>query len=337
MSSQWIDSVIERHRSLTQAVVSILQSVLLMHEVEFISVTGRTKARESALEKIRRKGYKSPASELTDLSGIRVIAFSESDVKKAAKLIEGTFKVDQENSLDQDSLLATDQLGYRSVHYVCELGSDREALPEFTSLAGLKFEFQLRTVLQHAWAELSHDRSYKFAGKLPREIERKMFLFAGMLEIADKGFDDLAREIEKYTKQVQSQSDQGTLQAEVDSISLPLFVETWAKRNDVELTPMRDNANFADLVSELRDYGIRNISELQAIEPAGYSEMLIGQAWDTNIYGVVRDWMLVHDWRRYAERVKRNWVLALDEAVFLRKLIPEDEIGQFISTFSRTS
>lgn len=46
--------------------------------------------------------------------------------------------------------MSVDQTGYRSVHFVCDIGSARAALPEFNGLSGLKFEIQIRTVLQHA-------------------------------------------------------------------------------------------------------------------------------------------------------------------------------------------
>ena len=82
-------------------------------------------------------------------------------------MITGSFNIDEKNSLDKKILLASDQIGYRSVHFVCDLGAQRSGLPEFKDLGGLKFEIQVRTVLQHAWAELAHDRNYKFSGTLP--------------------------------------------------------------------------------------------------------------------------------------------------------------------------
>jgi ppGpp synthetase/RelA/SpoT-type nucleotidyltranferase len=336
MSDSWLDQVLPLHRNLTQAVVSILQSVLQSHHVEFLSVTGRTKDRESAVEKIRRKGYQDPKSRLTDLSGIRVVAFSESDVKRAAALIESTFEVDRKNSLDQDTLLAANQLGYRSVHYVCELGTARASLPEFAGLAGLKFEIQLRTVLQHAWAELSHDRSYKFAGKLPREIERRIFLYAGMLEIADRGFDELARELEVYANQVATKSDQGEFTAAIDSVSLPLFVDHWSKSNAIELLPVRDNENLSEIVKELTAFGLGTLADLKSIEPRGYVDALRQSGESTNIYGLLRDWMLISNWRKVATDVPRDWVIPRHEEGILEKFIPNEEWEDFRIAFSHT-
>ncbi|MDO5684258.1 MAG: hypothetical protein Q4G46_15720, partial [Propionibacteriaceae bacterium] len=52
------------------------------------------------------------------------------------------------------------------------------------------FSVQLRTVLQHAWAEFEHDVRYK--GTIPPEqvpdLDRRFTLAAGLLELADSEF-----------------------------------------------------------------------------------------------------------------------------------------------------
>jgi len=166
----WLDSALPRHDRLTRAVVSIVENILGEQQIPYLAVSGRTKDRVSAIEKIRRKGYADPRAQLTDLSGIRIVVYFESDVQRVAALVNQAFNVDSANSFDKDSLLSTNQLGYRSVHFVCDLGKKRAAVDEYKGIADLKFEFQIRTVLQHAWAELAHDRNYKFSGKLPTKL-----------------------------------------------------------------------------------------------------------------------------------------------------------------------
>ena len=155
--NQWLAQSLPLYENLTAAVVSILESLLRVNNIDFLAVSGRTKTLESTTEKIRRKNYKDPKAQLTDLSGVRVILYFESQVDRASKLIENSFRVDPKNSMNRDAILSIDQIGYRSVHYVCDLGQSRTCLPEYAHLVGLKFEVQLRTVLQHAWAELAHD------------------------------------------------------------------------------------------------------------------------------------------------------------------------------------
>ena len=200
----WIEGALAQHRQLTPAVVNLLENVLTRSSIEYLSITGRTKEISSTEEKIRRKKYTQPQIQLTDLSGIRVITFLETQVKAISDLIRATFEVDDKNSRDRASHLGDDRMGYRSTHFVCTLGQSRKGLREYEALSELIFEVQVRTVLQHAWAELAHDRSFKFGPGLPTTIQRKLNLYSGMLEIVDGAFDEIARDVEAYKSEVAS-------------------------------------------------------------------------------------------------------------------------------------
>ncbi|MBX3628022.1 MAG: hypothetical protein KF892_23640 [Rhizobacter sp.] len=307
--------------------------------MEYLAITGRTKERASAIEKIARKGYSDPGTELTDLTGIRVVLFSETDVKKAGDLVEKSFAVDKENSLNQDDLLNTNQTGYRSVHFVCDLGRDRRPLPEFDGLAGLRFEIQLRTVLQHAWAELSHDRNYKFSGKLPRELERRLYLYAGLLEIADKGFDELSRSIDEYSAQIETKSEQGVLSTELNSITLRQFVNTWSENTGVPVEDKPGPDAYSDLVRELSQFGIQTLADLNALIPKRYVELAKKRSYPMTTYGIVREWMLAHDWRRFERDVERNWIIPKNDAdgVLLKELHKPEEFAELLKSFGMSS
>jgi putative GTP pyrophosphokinase len=325
MSNVWLEDAMLLHARLTPAVVTILQSVLKANSIDYLTITGRTKDRSGALEKIKRKGYGDPAHQLTDLSGVRVVLFSESDVRNVSDLMSRTFSVDHDNSLNQDDLLKTNQTGYRSVHFVCDLGSARDALPEFSGLAKLRFEIQLRTVLQHAWAELSHDRNYKFGGKLPKDLERRLYLYAGLLEIADKGFDELARSIDEYATSIETKSENGDFGSEVNSITLRQFVRSWADDVKLEIEDRPGSDNYSDLLQELDQFGIKTLEDLKA--------HAMKARYETNVYGLVRDWMLAHDWRRFDKEVKRDWIIPPTGDVFLESFFDPSEYQQVIDCF----
>lgn len=328
---EWIDQIIPKQERLTDAVVTIMDNLLRAEGIEYLSVSGRTKSKPSILDKLKRKGYKDPSRQLTDLSGIRIIVYFESDISKLSDLISRSFNIDHDNSLNQDERLSVDQIGYRSVHFVCDLGKERVKLPEFSGLEGLKFEFQVRTILQHAWAELAHDRNYKFSGKLPPDIERNLFLYAGMLEIADKGFDELSRKIDAYIETVHDRADKGELDFGLDSISLPEFVESWAKNQGIALEDYPHKIEYAKLLEELNAIDISKASELQEIIPKNYSDIYKSENHLTTIYGVVRDWMLISDWRKFLERVNPDWVMT-KEQIFEHFFKP-DELEEFCNSF----
>ena len=303
----WLSTVLPKHKKLTASVITIVENLLKSSNIEYLAVTGRTKSIDSIKDKIKRKSYRNPSRQLTDLSGVRIIVFFESDVTKVSAIIESAFNIDQDNSLDKNAFMATDQIGYRSIHYVCDLGAGRAALPEFTNLEALKFEFQVRTVLQHAWAELAHDRNYKFSGKLPKDIERELYLYAGMLEIADKGFDELSSKIDNYIADIEVRAQDDDFDTEINSISLEKFVEEWAKKAGFPLNEPSLKDDYGDLVSELDDFGINRISELKAIIPDEYVEKALAREYSTTIHGLVRDWMLIKDYAFYRNNVSYTW------------------------------
>ncbi|MBD9378917.1 GTP pyrophosphokinase [Pseudoxanthomonas sp. PXM04] len=332
--TNWLEGVLPRHLRLTTAVVGLIQSLLSGAEIDFLTVTGRTKSKPGALEKIDRKAYDSPMLQLTDLSGLRVVVYTESQVQRVSELISKAFNVDLKNSMDRDAVLRVDQTGYRSVHFVCDLGEQRAGLPEFNNLGGLKFEIQVRTVLQHAWAELAHDRNYKLGAKLPRELERKLYLYAGMLEIADKGFDEISRQIDEYAKNLKNDSKGQLEAAALDSLSIGEFFARWAESNKYET---KTNPVADALIRELNSIGLGTIGELKTIEPEGFADR--ARRFSVNNLtptGISRLWMLIHDWRKIVEPGKINWYVSSEDryASLLASYIPEKELALMYEKFA---
>jgi ppGpp synthetase/RelA/SpoT-type nucleotidyltranferase len=328
---QWLDDHLPLHERLSTTAASILSNLLQEQQIEHLAITSRTKTKQSALEKIKRKGYSDLSKQFTDLSGVRVIVFFESDVKRVSQLVEKTFLVDKSNSLDKDTLLLTNQLGYRSVHYVCDLGTKRSNVDEYHSIAALKFEVQLRTALQHAWAEIAHDRNYKFAGKLPKELERKLFLYAGLLELADRGFDETAQAIDIYSAKLLDETAHGNFDLELTSLSLAAYVEHWAKNNGLHIIDLGSPTDIGELIQELNSFGIFRINELNAIVRPEYAEIAKRTGETLTIFGTVRDWMLLKDWRRFIRDVKFGWTL--DEAATLAALMSDEEYRAMYGAF----
>ena len=329
-STEWLADVLPKYDALTSLVSSIMASLMQAQKIDYLALSSRVKSLESISKKIQRKNYSDPKSQLTDLGGVRVIVFFESDLQRVAEIIKGAFSVDAQNSSDKVKKMSVDQIGYRSLHFVCDMGAERCKLPEYKNLAGLKFEFQVRTVLQHAWAELAHDRNYKFSGKLPEEAERKLYLYAGMLELADKGLNELSREMDQYISQVAHEIERGEFFGELNSVSLPGFVAAWASKHKVVLKNYETKDGFQDLLDELAAFGIRDVSDLEKIVPHDYHKYCDGSR---AIYGVVRDWMLAYDWRRFVRDVSFDWFYQYPEDSPIWYYLAEDERASFCQAF----
>jgi len=137
--------------------------------------------------------YKNPMADITDLAGVRVITFFPSTVNEVCQLVQEEFEpiqwVDHTASAEREQ-----RLGYLSVHYLVRLRSNRTNLSEYKKFDGLTAEIQVRTVLQHAWAEIEHDIRYKSTSTIPQAISRRFLTLAGLLEIADHEFEAIQKE-----------------------------------------------------------------------------------------------------------------------------------------------
>ena len=66
------------------------------------------------------------------------------------------------------------------------------ALPDnYGELNNLWFEIQIKTILQHSWAEIEHDLGYKTEFEVPRNIRRSFSKAASLLETVDDIFSDI--------------------------------------------------------------------------------------------------------------------------------------------------
>lgn len=157
-------------------------------------VTGRVKRPASLADKLRRKpGRYHTLTDVTDLVGVRVITYFESDVNVVARLMEEHHVVDWDHSIDKSRRHDPDRFGYMGVHYVVR--AEPDLVPQ---LPGARFEVQIRSILQHAWAEIEHDLGYKNPQAVPREVRRRFYRLAGLLEMADEEFMALHRLSRNY-------------------------------------------------------------------------------------------------------------------------------------------
>lgn len=108
--------------------------------------------------------------------------------EKYRNLLRENFIIDAGNSFNAKNNLQENQFGYLSSHFVVSLNNGRRELPEWKEYADYKAEIQVRTVLQHAWAAISHELEYKKTYEIPNVLKRKLFRLAWLIELADEEF-----------------------------------------------------------------------------------------------------------------------------------------------------
>ena len=165
------------------------------------SIESRIKGYDSLAGKLELKGHKYKSlADITDILGMRVITFYIDDVDKVASAVERLFTIDWDNTVDKRKIHEIDSFGYLSLHYIC-------SLPDFP----FRFEIQMRTLLQHAWANMDHDTGYKSGVEIPKGYLRNMSRLAGMLELVDDEFSKIRIELTDYRRRVQALVRSGNL------------------------------------------------------------------------------------------------------------------------------
>lgn len=234
---QWYVEKAHLYDSLAQSVVQILKSIMKSEKISFIDVPYRIKTKDSCVGKLKKKSHYQSFEDMTDIAGLRIITLVESDLEKVSKIIAENFNVHQEDSGDKSDLLGADKFGYRSIHFVCDIGQEREKFPESALFKGLCFEIQIRTALSHAWAEIEHDRGYKLGGELPAHLKRRFNLLSGLLESADLEFNRLSEEINLYKIKLQEAGKDELLDQGINKLSLINFLNR--KVTDQGLDPKK--------------------------------------------------------------------------------------------------
>ena len=196
----------DTYRLLAERTKEFLSSILSSKDIVPHSITSREKDPEELIEKINREGVVPDAmfNDINDLAGVRIIAYFPSDVDKIVPLIEKEFNIDSKHSMDKRFSIDPAVFGYASVHFVVEFRPDLIELPEYALFNKMKCEIQVRTILQHAWAEIEHGIVYKSPGEIPFRVRRRFACLAGLLEIADREFESLRQDEMAVREAIQS-------------------------------------------------------------------------------------------------------------------------------------
>jgi putative GTP pyrophosphokinase len=184
------------------------------------------------------------------------------------------FELDSARSVDKRKALDPDRFGYISLHFICRIRKERASLTEYREFRGVCCEVQVRSILQHAWAEIEHDLGYKAGGTVPRPIRRRFSRLAGLLELADREFTLIRDDLADYTRSVPREIRERPAEVGIDNVSLTAFARTDEDSISLDNEMARhiggkiridDDALDAErTVQMLRYVGISTIEQLRA-------------------------------------------------------------------------
>lgn len=261
----------DRYESFAKSIRSLLNSLILNEGINIHTISSRVKGRESLENKIKNKGSYNEIDDITDIVGLRIITHYADEVDLIAKIIETEFKVDKPNSVDKRMSLEPDRFGYLSVHYIIELDQHRKKLKEHMLYKDFKAEIQIRSILQHTWAEIEHDIGYKSSIEVPNPIKRQFSRLAGLLELADIEFINIKKSIAAYKENVAEEIEKNTISQNIslDMISYreylkasPVIKDIREKLEDENGIPVVLGKSSISPIKQLYYFQITTIKEL---------------------------------------------------------------------------
>ena len=162
----------------------------------------RLKTQESAIKKLKNKGYKITAHNLLkhvhDIIGIRIVCSFLSDVYDVVDLIK---KSDQfEIKEEKDYITNPKKTGYMSYHIIIVVPIYLNDKVEYVDA-----EIQVRTIAMDFWASLDHKLQYKITG-IADEISEEIYNCAVDIKALDEKMNNLNKKVSKYKKALEKES-----------------------------------------------------------------------------------------------------------------------------------
>ena len=175
-----------------------------------LPVKPRLKSAQSLVDKAlhRGKNYTDPYGDITDKAGVRFVVLLTSDIKKVEETIHtnSDWEYSKDKDYEEERLARPLEFSYQSVHYVVRAREDME-IDGISIPAGTACEVQVRTLLQHAHSELTHDTIYKPKTTAAPHVHRTVAKSMALIEAADDFFENVVSDLDQASKTVREALD----------------------------------------------------------------------------------------------------------------------------------
>ena len=157
----------------------------------------------------RNKNYSDPYSEITDKVGVRFIVLLQSDIEKVEKVINQYthWEASKDKDFEKEQSQFPLQFDYQSMHYVVS-AVDNISVGGIIVNKGTPCEIQVRTLLQHAHSELTHDRIYKPKAEAKPKTRRTVAKSMALIEATSDFFEQVVKDLDIDTQESRTLSDQ---------------------------------------------------------------------------------------------------------------------------------
>jgi len=141
----------------------------------------------------RDKNYADPYSDITDKVGLRFVVLLSSEIPAINDIIKNStheWSFSKDRDFEQERLDEPLAFDYQSMHYILTAKADI-SFNSVTIPTGITCEVQIRTLLQHAYSELSHSRVYKPSFDPDAKVRRVVAKSMALLETTDEYFEEV--------------------------------------------------------------------------------------------------------------------------------------------------
>ncbi len=237
-----------------------------------VPVQNRTKSWVSINDKITQKRFtiKSSLFEMQDIVGLRIILLFKKDVQTCVDLIRSNFKIiSQYNTEDK---LEDNQFGYLSIHQIIELSEDWLRVPTLAEYANIKSEIQIRTLSQHAWAEVSQIFQYKNEDNVPKPLKRSISRISALLETVDLEFERVLLERQAYKREISETKNNPKSQ---EHLNVDILIKILDEKLPIQnKEPEGKDEEYSELLENLKLLGFNTISDLFTLIDQNYGKAL---------------------------------------------------------------
>jgi len=246
----------------------------LCKNIPIHQITSRVKTKTSLAQKIIKKDKYRSLDDITDILGLRIITYFEDDISKIEEILNREFTVDWSNSVDKGNI-EIDKFGYRSIHFILQISEHKAKTIEYADYKNIRFEIQIRSILQHSWAEIEHDLGYKSFTDIPQKAQRTFYRVAALLEQADIEFTKLKKEIHEFENSVSKNLRNKRELININESTIIAFVKKNPLLREIEnqvrkalKTPGNSRFDSAYISAnhfpaQLKDLGILNLIQLE--------------------------------------------------------------------------
>jgi len=264
----------------------------------------RLKEDDSLIEKAfhRDKPYEDPYLEITDKVGLRLVVLLTEDITRIQRIIERcelwSFSLDRDYEQEREARPL--EFAYQSKHYVVR--SNVEVFYSgITVPIGVPCEIQLRTLLQHAHSELTHDNIYKVqqGTTVTNQVRRTVAKSMALIEAVDDFFCSAIVQLAEATAP-ERETYAFLAKLYQEKIGIP---HGNGKTNQIVLHAFRERLT-PDLQHEVAAFLEQHAFIAEQVRKHAKSQQLFRQPWVLLAYYLVQ---------QSPRQTKEQWPLTFDE------------------------